>query len=166
MILITATQQLFTQLQQTLLVITHTQYTTKSKVLSGASIGQHIRHIIELYIELQKGYQCGTVNYENRKRDYLIETDKLFAQQQMHSILNNLQQPNKELLLTAAFEIDNDSVSIIKTNYYRELVYNIEHTVHHMALLRIGLNEVSTITLPENFGIAVSTIKHKMACAQ
>lgn len=166
MILISATQQLFTQIQQTLVVLTNTQYTTKSKVLSGATIGQHVRHIIELYIELQKGYQCGTVHYENRKRDHVIETDKLFAQQQMNSILNNLQQPNKPLLLNAAFEIDNDTTLTINTNYYRELVYNIEHTVHHMALLRIGLNEVSNITLPENFGIAVSTIKHKMACAQ
>jgi uncharacterized damage-inducible protein DinB len=166
MAILSATHQLFTQLQQLLQGLKKEQYTAKSVLMSGASIGQHIRHIIELYIELQKGYQTGTINYENRKRDYLIETDKDFAFSQLDSILQKLNQPNKLLLLNAGFEIDNDNETTIDTNYLRELVYNIEHTVHHMALLRIAVNELTTYTLPENFGVAISTIKHRVKCAQ
>jgi len=55
---------------------------------------------------------------------------------------------------------------IVETNYYRELIYNLEHTIHHMALIKVGINEVSCIAVPEGFGIATSTIKFRRSCAQ
>jgi hypothetical protein len=45
-------------------------------------------------------------------------------------------------------------------------MYNLEHTIHHMALIRIGISEVSDIRLSENYGVASSTIKHLQSCAQ
>lgn len=166
MILISTTHQLFTQLKQVLAKLNADEFTAKSKVLSGATVGQHLRHIIELYIELQAGYINGTIHYENRKRDVLIETDISTAQHKMDYILNTLNQPNKPLQLKVSYDVDNESTTTIETNYFRELVYNVEHTVHHMALLRIGINEVCSIELPENFGVAVSTIKFRQACVQ
>jgi hypothetical protein len=50
------------------------------------------------------------------------------------------------------------------TNYFRELTYNIEHAVHHMAIIKIGIREVANyVTLPADFGIAASTIRYKEA---
>jgi hypothetical protein len=44
----------------------------------------------------------------------------------------------------------------------RELVYNIEHVVHHMALVKIGLKELlPDLDLPDDFGVAVSTIRYQ-----
>jgi hypothetical protein len=51
------------------------------------------------------------------------------------------------------------------TNYYREMAYNLEHTIHHMALIRTGINDVSRISVPENFGVAISTMKYRKQCA-
>jgi len=52
-------------------------------------------------------------------------------------------------------------LSRIKTNALRELAYNIEHAIHHMAIIKIGINEVSPyILLPSAFGVASSTIRH------
>ena len=66
-----------------------------------------------------------------------------------------------------AFYGDADSsVMSLPTNYYRELMYNLEHSVHHMALIRVGLKEFSAWHIVENFGIASSTIRHKKQCAQ
>ena len=70
-------------------------------------------------------------------------------------------RPNKPLLLEAGYKEDSDELIIIETNYYRELAYNMEHTVHHMAMIRIGINELSSVAVDESFGIASSTIKYR-----
>jgi len=57
-------------------------------------------------------------------------------------------------------------IASIPSNYYRELAYNLEHTIHHMALIRVGVNEVSSIELPVEFGVAYSTVKYRKQCAQ
>src|SRR5215211_5006609 len=72
-------KNVFVQLDDSLQQLTDTQYTQPSKRLFNATIGQHVRHIIELFVCLQKGYETGVVNYEKRKRDLQLETDKEFA---------------------------------------------------------------------------------------
>jgi len=156
----------FDQLAGILDQLTETQYSQPSKILFNASIGQHVRHIIELYICLYNGYTSGNVNYEKRKRDVRIETDKSFAIELMEMIGNNIDKDNKKLLLDSSYDEQSTDSITVKTNYYRELIYNLEHTVHHMALIRVGVNEVSSIAIPEGFGVATSTIKYRKSCAQ
>lgn len=156
----------FSQLKEALSQLTETEYSQPSKVLFNASIGQHVRHIIELYICLMKGYETGKVNYEKRKRDSRIETDKSFAVELMNMICNNIEKDNKSLLLDSSYDEAGDESVTVETNYFRELIYNLEHTVHHMALIRVGITEVSAIAIPVGFGIATSTIKYRKSCAQ
>lgn len=161
-----AIKNVFIQLTDSLSQLSDEQYHQPSKVLFNATIGQHVRHVIELFICLNNGYETGTVNYEKRKRDIRIETDKLFACDLLQMIAANLDKADKELLLEAAYDEQSDDTITVHTNYYREIIYNLEHTVHHMALIRVGINDVSSINLPEGFGIASSTIKYRKACAQ
>jgi uncharacterized damage-inducible protein DinB len=156
----------FQQVETALESLEPEQYSLPSRCLFNATIGQHVRHIIELFIELDKGYETGTVNYEKRKRDYRIETDKDFAVSLLSNIYNEMMRPNKPLLLEAGYKEDCDELITMETNYYRELAYNMEHTVHHMALIRIGINELSAVPVDESFGIASSTIKYRSSCAQ
>lgn len=156
----------FVQLGSSLEQITPEQYSQPSKVLFSATIGQHVRHIVELFLCLEKGYHTGMVNYEKRNRDYRLETDKLFAAGLLQQVYAELMKADKPLMLEAGYDTDTDNVVRIESNYYRELVYNLEHTVHHMALIRVGFNEVSSIQLPEDFGVASSTIKYRQTCAQ
>jgi hypothetical protein len=81
-------------------------------------------------------------------------------------IFSGLNKPNKELNLEATYDELSEVPVILATNYYREIAYNLEHTIHHMALMRIGIQEVSDISLSEDFGVASSTIKHRKQCAQ
>ncbi|MGZ8540845.1 MAG: hypothetical protein ACXWV6_09390, partial [Chitinophagaceae bacterium] len=108
----------------------------------------------------------GGVNYEKRKRDYKIETDKDFAIQLLREIYHRLDRPNISLVMEAEDYLKTTAtVLTISTNYYREIAYNLEHTIHHMALIRVGIYEVSSLVLPDEFGVAYSTIKFRKECA-
>ena len=159
-----AIDNIFFQLQQCLQELNNNDFTKPIICLGNVTIGNHIRHIIELYIELEKGYENGIVNYDKRQRNYRIETDISFALEQLENISNGINRNDKSLLLVSSF--NEDEMIETPTNYARELVYNLEHTVHHMALIRVGLFEISDIKLPTEFGVAASTIKHKQLCVQ
>ena len=159
-------QNVFVQLTESLHQLTIAEYSQPSKILFNASTGQHVRHIIELFLCLEQGYKCGVVNYEKRNRDYKIESDKDFAIQLLKDIYQRLERPNIDLVMEAEDYEDESGVVAIPSNYYREVAYNLEHTIHHMALIRVGINEVSSIELPDQFGVAYSTIKYREQCAQ
>lgn len=161
-----AIEQVFLQLHKVLEQMGPDDYQLPRPILFNATIGQHMRHIIELFQCLNAGYETGTVNYENRKRDYQIETDKMIAAGLLFTITRHLEKPDKSLELEAGYDADSDNLIRIESNYYRELIYNLEHTVHHMALIRVGLQEVASVKVPEGFGIASSTIKFRAACAR
>ncbi len=157
---------IFAQLSSSLEELSPEEYMQPSQVLLKATIGQHVRHIVELFLCLNEGYETGIVNYDKRKRDYRIETDKSIAAGLLHSIYNEIMKPDRKVMLEACYNEHSEEILTIESNYYREVVYNLEHTVHHMALIRVGINEVSTINLPEGYGMASSTIKYRQACAQ
>ena len=159
-------QHVFVQLSESLNQLSNEEYVKPSKVLLSATIGQHVRHIIELFQGLEKGYDDGVVNYEKRKRDYQIESNKELACSLLKDIYQSIERANKAIVLETEDYCDTMQLVSIPSNYYRELAYNIEHTIHHMALIRIGINEVSSVVLPEEFGVAYSTVKYRQQCAQ
>jgi hypothetical protein len=155
-------QQLIDSIEQ----LTPAQYVMSSNLLLQATVGQHVRHIIELFLCLNKGYETSIVNYEKRNRDIRIETDKAFACDLLFEIAHNLNLPDKSLLLEANHHETLNEDMVIGTTYYREVLYNLEHTIHHMALISVVIKELTTIELPSGYGVAPSTIKHKKLCAQ
>jgi hypothetical protein len=159
-------EDVFIQLSDVLAKLTDKEYTQPSRILFNATTGQHVRHIIELFQCLENGYDEGLVNYEKRKRDYRIETDKGFAGFLLRKIYRSLDKPNRRIILEAEDYNETAETITIPSNYYREIAYNLEHTIHHMALIRVGINEVASITLPDEFGVAYSTVKFRQQCVQ
>jgi hypothetical protein len=158
-------KQLFTQIESALHLIANEQYGFKNSLMGNATIGQHVRHIVELYQEMITGYKTGEINYENRQRNFLIETDKDFAIQQMQQLLMQMNCANKNMLLTTGYDTDDSSITV-ETNFAREMIYNIEHTVHHQALIKIAFKSAFDIDLPVEFGVAASTLKYRKTCVQ
>lgn len=158
--LLESVKNVFGQLDQSLQQLSPQQYVQQSNNLFKATIGQHVRHIIELFICLQQGYQAGIVDYGKRKRDPRIELDKELARQLL-AIYGSVRLRDKPLLLETGYDENSGKSLVVETTYLREVLYNLEHTIHHMALIRIGINEVSEIVVPEEFGLAPSTIKYR-----
>ena len=140
-------------------------------LLFGASIGQHTRHFIEFYrcLLTQIDQSPRVVNYSKRERDLAIESEPSVAKrhiQEISSLLLGLEE-NEACELECNDHIDGP-VQHVSSNLERELLYNIEHTIHHLAIIKIGLAAVApSIDIPEHFGVAPSTIRHKQnICAQ
>lgn len=150
------TKDVLLKLVNVLESLTYDVYVAPIAPLDNATIGQHTRHIIELFLELQKAASNEIVNYDARKRDKRIETDIDFAIDCVGQIIGNLNKKNINLKLAT-----NNHAAIIETNYARELLYNVEHCVHHQAIIRIGLNILGIKSYHRDFGYASSTIKHK-----
>jgi hypothetical protein len=161
-----AVNTVFVQLSASIEKLTDSEYTHCCENLSKNSVGQHVRHVIELFQCLENGYEGGVVNYENRKRDHDIETNKELALRLLQNISVGLVRENKDLVLEACYGDANSESLQIGTNYYREIAYNLEHTIHHMALIRVGIAEVSSLILPADYGVAGSTVKFRKQCAQ
>lgn len=130
-------------------------------VLGNSSIGQHTRHTIEMFQCLLNGYESGIFSYDNRERNILLETDVAFAQEHLASICSDIQLPNKNL--ESSYKLG-ESLVCVETNFFRELVFNLEHCIHHNALIRIGVNDISNIAMSEHFGVAPSTMEYRKSC--
>lgn len=130
----------------------------------NATIGQHIRHILEFYTCFFDGIRSGIVNYDQRKRDKRIETSKDFTAGLIKSLQEKLtdMDTGRNVFLEVKYG-DKESGEKIKmeTNILRELTYNIEHTIHHLAIIKpFILLHFDYVQLPKNFGIASSTLRH------
>ena len=143
--------------------LTNDEFTQKNPELSNATIGEHVRHIIELFGCLLDNYNYGLINYDDRKRDLLLQTDKNEAITILEKYLLELDKPNKVLSLTYnCFS----TIELLQTNYYRELIYNLEHSIHHQALIKVALHSLPHIKIPSSFGVAPSTLEYRKQCAQ
>lgn len=146
-------------------------YQAPLELLSGSTIGQHTRHIIEFYnclLEQQEGNATPVINYAMRRRDYDIESQPDHALRCVDNICQRLRDLDAEKnCLLDCTEHGQDNLLVTST-IGRELIYNIEHTIHHLAIVKIALKATApSIDLPEHFGVAPSTIRHRQElCAQ
>ena len=112
---------------------------------------------------LENQFEGGIVNYDKRDRNKQIQTDTNFAISQIEIIKNNLEKENKKIELQQI--IDGEEIRI-DSNYHRELLYNLEHCIHHQALIKVAILISENIKIDENFGVARSTIEYRNQCAQ
>jgi len=138
-------------------------YTETCGALSNATIGQHTRHIIELYQCLLAGYSAASINYDDRKRDPLYENNITAATEMISEIQLNLEQPDKSVKIFCG---TGDEAVCIESNYYREVLYNLEHCIHHQALIKVALLSIQGLHIADGFGVAPSTLQYRNQCAQ
>lgn len=160
-----ACAHILSQLTDLVAQISESDFVKPSDQLSQSTIGQHLRHTLEFFICFERGYQHGVVNYDKREHDKQIECDKYIALGTIGRIEEFVRSfEEKELKLEVGYDLSQDEFITINTTAMRELVYNIEHAVHHMAIIKIGIREVASyVNLPKDFGVAASTIRYHEA---
>jgi hypothetical protein len=140
-------------------------FSKPSAALSNSTLGQHMRHTLEFFCCFERGFSSGVINYDKRDHSKTIENDKFVALDALNKITDfiiEISDQEKSMKLEVGYDLKKEEYITIETNAMRELVYNIEHAVHHMAIMKIGVREIASyIKLPQDFGIAASTVRYK-----
>ena len=149
-------------------------YLMKRDVLSGASIGQHVRHLLEFYVTLEQGLKANVVFYDARARDLNIETDVSYAIQVVDKAIAFMSSSffdrnafKRNITLRASYGVDVSVDIDIDTTVERELAYCLDHAIHHLAIIKISLIESRIdLKMESNLGVASSTLRYRETCAQ
>ena len=145
--------------------MTDLEYTQSVELFSGASISQHTRHIIEFYTCAIDSTHT-IINFDSRQRDQTIEQDRDFSLQIIDSIIVNLDLLKEDKAIIIEAQLGGET-HLLQSSLHRELLYVVEHAVHHMAIIKMGvLLNFPHICLAPNFGVAESTIEYRKQCAQ
>jgi uncharacterized damage-inducible protein DinB len=158
------TNEILNQISELVSELSDEQYNVMLPILSNSSIGKHVRHIVEFYQCLTNGLSEGYVNYDKRERNLLLENNRGYTKNAIKIISNCIAiiQDNSLLLNTS----HDNTVSTMNTSIFRELTYNMEHAIHHLAIIKIGIkNSFEEVNLSENMGVANSTILYQQQLA-
>ncbi|CAG8494200.1 1112_t:CDS:2 [Paraglomus occultum] len=163
-------------------------YTRESKFVPKSTIGKHVRHVYDhfrLLFEKIPHVSDGTdsayssvsseklnvdwqVDYDNRLRNVQLELSRAVAINRMKEIqqamineyVNIPLDTTVRLQATIDSSMQQEPVGLL-TTYGRELWFCCHHAIHHYALIRVICTELN-IHVPDDFGIAPSTLKSRM----
>lgn len=154
------------------------QYTRVCEPWLTSTIGQHIRHVVDMYLALMSSVESDgetIVNYDYRRRGSRVEllaSNGVEALQRVVIWLEALKPARaaqfSSLQVQSEISLHHSTVAILGSSLLRELVFVGSHTVHHYALIKV-IARYQGLTLTENFGVAPATasfIRGRVECAQ
>lgn len=141
-------------------------YAAPMPTLGGATVGQHVRHILGFIECVVEGCATGVVDYDRRRRDLRIETDPEVALGYFRSLERQLGElpASRSLLLAVAIGHHTPTQQHLPTTLDREVYYLAEHAMHHLALIRYGAQATwPELSFPADFGFAESTLRARVS---
>jgi len=157
-----ATFSILDQVEFVISQMKNDDYTKPVDVFNNSTIGQHFRHTLEFFQILMAGYDTGLISYDKRNHDKRMETDRTLALEIIKKSKDFISTCDmlKPLKLEVNYDLGNSEDIIVESNMAREVSYNIEHAIHHMAIIKIGLKVLCPyVELPDGFGVAISTLR-------
>src|SRR6201981_1592615 len=135
----------------------------------NASVGQHYRHVLDHCQSLIRGQRAEEINYDARERNQRLQSEVTYASIATCDVLRALKKYTNETLARDCKVITTVGYSAsqptcLESNVSRELAYCVGHAIHHFAILRLICHEID-ITVPAEFGVAPSTLRHMNSLA-
>ena len=126
----------------------------------SGSIGAHVRHVLDHVAALVEPVRVGVVDYDTRRRDTVVEHDRLLAIHELRRLAQALEacsahDERRPLRLSAVVSHDGERVES-PTLLGRELVFVLSHTIHHQAIIALLLATAGRRT-PVRFSLAPAT---------
>ena len=147
----------------TVYLIDQELYNQPLEVYNGSTLGKHFRHIHDFFHCLIHQCDAPKVDYCKRCRDATIEERKDACIAAFEALKYDMSALNesKMIIVKADFEIGAGVRPEVRTSVGREIMYAYDHAVHHLAIIKIGLNEhCPQIVIDQDLGVAASTIRY------
>ncbi len=144
-----------------------TTFTCSLPLFHGSTIGQHFRHILEFYTCLFDGVLSARVDYDSRRRNPALSEKPRAALAVLDYVADTVKRQDEHQWLNVESEFADEVVAQVQRPVYmssmgRELQYAFDHAVHHLAMIRMGLEVYfPEIQVDEDLGVAPSTLKYK-----
>lgn len=143
-----------------------TVFTRPLPLFNGGTIGQHVRHILECYVCLLEGGRYAHVDYSSRQRNATLSECPGAALAVLDYIAGAVKRQDEHQWMQIDGEFPEAPVRDERPVYFssmgRELQYAFEHAVHHLAMIRIGLEAYfPEIPVEADLGVAPSTLKYR-----
>jgi uncharacterized damage-inducible protein DinB len=132
-------------------------------LLVGAQIGAHIRHVHDHFSAFFHGCECGTLDYNRRTRNSPAETELGVCLCQHGRILETLKNHasnRSDLRIISEIDCRTSRNVELDSTIDRELLYLINHTIHHVALISLKLTHYG-IAVPPQLGLAPGTASYR-----
>lgn len=145
----------------TIVSLAEAVYTWKTQP-SSQPIGTHVRHIIDHYWAMQDGLTTGNIDYNQRNRNTLLETEPETAIKALEAIKTWLQTAplsNTQVNVTSEISIDQTESIQTQSCVDRELMYLINHTLHHVAYASLTATSLG-IKTSALLGVAPATASY------
>ncbi|MCB1665488.1 MAG: hypothetical protein KDI28_06885 [Pseudomonadales bacterium] len=158
----TALSNALDQLQLILTELNRLPTQLGNEVYLDANVGRHLRHVLDHAEALKQALDTGLVDYDQRDRGNAVETDRLMAMQQLSLLRLWVQTEdldNRRIAVASEIDCDNTQRMQFDSNLHREILYVINHTIHHAAHIKLALKQFG-IALPDAIGIAPGTATH------
>jgi hypothetical protein len=162
--IVNAAIAILAQGEHLLLALSAETYTRRVPRAFNACIGGHYRHCLDHFMSLLRGLDANTVDYDHRERDVRIESQPDFAlalTRQMRAQLERFPLAALDTQVRARCEVSYayGESPVTGSTFGREMVYAIAHAIHHYALISV-MARLMGAKLPEQFGVAPSTVAH------
>ena len=148
-----------------LAVLGEARYTARIPLCNSASVGEHIRHVIEHYQSFLRGLEHGEIDFDARPRDRLIECHPAHASEILAGIVEQM-QGLADRLTNRGLQLRAETTPGIATgtSVLRELEFLLIHTIHHYALVAV-MARLQGCEPETEFGVAPSTLKFQRSQA-
>ena len=144
-------------------------YSRKEEGPWGSSIGAHYRHVLDHFLCLIEGLWDFQINYDHRSRNRDIETSVQVARSTTQELFEALAAIPDDVLshdCTVVYSVGygDSTAQNVPSVVGRELMFCVGHAIHHYAIMKL-LCSMRAVGLPNEFGIAPSTLKYQQAQA-
>ena len=143
-----------------LTAISDSDYLTNAKPHVNSSIGEHTRHMLDLFHALILK-EDATVDYNTRRRGHPVEYDRSMAIKELHYVINwleRLDHDDLEAPITIQTEVSMDTqvFASLPSTLEREIAFAALHANHHYAMIKVITTFLDVETC-NTFGYAPTT---------